>query len=127
MISTAFNRAEENDMRRDSTPLRRCSILVLALTVTPSIAAAAESVSYHLTYDLREPSLVAVQINLPQSTSGERVFVMPRAIPRCFAFDTFETSLKKDHAVKFIESPLCVKGLKLKGEVPVGDSAGGSR
>ena len=57
----------------------------MSLIAAPTPAFSWDAVSYHLSYNLAEPAVVAVRIDLPNRQNGEQFFVMPRAIPMGYA------------------------------------------
>jgi len=83
-------------------------MVCLVFVATPRSAFASETVSYHLSYDLQEPALVAVRIDLPGDQSGAQVFVMPRAIPMGYAEVPYDRFVEQMRASSTFGTPVKV-------------------
>ncbi len=87
----------------------RRTLLFLIPLVWPSSADSSETVSYHLSYEARQPNIVNVRIDLPQVPRGPHAFVMPRAIPMGYAEVPYDRFVKGVRASSVSGNSLLVK------------------
>ena len=84
-------------------------VLAFILAVAPNSAFSSDTVVYDLTYELTQPDRVNVRIELPMSPSGERIFVMPRAIPMGYSEVPYDRFVERMRAFATSGAPVPVR------------------
>ncbi len=83
-------------------------LVVLGIFASSVLASTTDKVAYHLSYDLNEPEIVQVQIDLPDTGRGERVLVIPRAIPMGYAEVSYDRFVEQVSARSKNDAPVSV-------------------